>query len=1012
MDPQRWKQIKATLAAALERRGQDRAAYLDGVGASDPDLAGEVEELLAHDAVDSFLEHPAVAPRQPGLTSGSRLGQYVIEAELGAGGMGEVYRATDTRLDRTVAIKVLPAALASDPGRRERFGREAKTIAALNHPHICTLFDVGHEAPSGVSGQAVDFLVMEHLEGETLADRLARASGSRRLATGTSAGPEPTARSLKPGVGLPLDEALTIAAQIAGALDTAHQHGITHRDLKPGNIFLTKAGAKLLDFGLAKLEDVRNAKASAEGSTKPADSLTAEGTILGTFQYMAPEQLEGQETDARTDIWAFGCVLYEMVTGVRAFEGPTQASVAGAIMSVTPPLVSVHQPAAPPVLDHVVATCLARDPDQRWQGAGDIARQLRWVMEGGSGEDVAVRARWPRWPQGRVRGLAASALLAAIATGLALWGWPGPSPRQIVRYSIVVPPTQRLTGVSGRTVAVSPTGTQVVYVADKRLYLRSLDQDDARPIGGTEDTAPLSPFFAPDGQWVGFYSGGQLKKVALAGGTPITLCRTQAVGGASWGSDGNIVFSERGYLGATTDGGFPSSVQGAMATRLAGILRVSGSGGDPEVLIPWDVERGELHSPQMLPGGQAVLFTLVTTSVLGVGGDRRILDDDQIAVQSLATGERRVVIDRGTGGRYLSTGHLVFTRGGTLFAVPFDVDRLAVNGSPVPLLTDVRPAEDIGDANVDVSRDGSLVYMPGEVRLGPRRLVWVDRDGGEAPLEAAPRAYRVLRISPDGAQVALEIRDEDEDIWIWDVRGKALRRLTFGPAVERSPAWTPDGQRVVFWSDRDGGGMFSTAADGSGSVERLTTSPHRQLPYSVTPDGSSVMFYQPSPETSWDVLALALAGDGSPEPLVQTHAADGAGVVSPDGRWLAHFSYESGGFEIYVRPFPDTAQGEWQISNGTAVYPVWAPDSQAIFYATPDGIMRVSVDTDPVFTPGDPELFVQGSFYRGASDSRFDVSADGQRFLVIREIEQPDESVQIRVVLNWTDELVARVPIP
>ena len=430
MAPDRRQQIKTTLEAALERRRRDRATYLDGVRATDPELAGEVEELLAHDLADSFLEHPAVPPGYSGLASGTRLGQYVIEAELGAGGMGEVYQATDTRLDRTVAIKVLPAELAGDPKRRERFAREAKTVAALNHPHICTLYDVGRATPSpqpspqrgdgarSAGEGAIDFLVLEYLEGESLQDRLTRGA-------------------------LPLDQALTIAIQIASALDKAHSQGITHRDLKPGNIFLTKAGAKLLDFGLAKLTEVRSAKASTGRSTKSADSLTAEGTFLGTFQYMAPEQLDGREADARTDIWAFGCLLYEMVTGQKAFEGASQASLAGAIMSVTPAPVSSCQPMSPPVLDHVVATCLARDPDQRWQGAGDVARQLRWVMEGGSRPGLPARVHPSGSSQNRGRGLVAAAMLGAVVTGVASWGLTGPSPRQVVRYSIHVPSTQR-----------------------------------------------------------------------------------------------------------------------------------------------------------------------------------------------------------------------------------------------------------------------------------------------------------------------------------------------------------------------------------------------------------------------------------------------------------------------------------------------------------------------------------------------------------------------------------------
>ena len=560
------------------------------------------------------------------LERGTRLGPYQIESPIGAGGMGEVYKATDTRLERTVAIKVLPAHVASDPERKQRFEREAKVISGLNHPHICTLYEFDNH-------EGTDFLVMEYLEGETLADRLRKGA-------------------------LPLDQALKYAIEIADALDKAHRQGVTHRDLKPANIMLTKAGAKLLDFGLAKLKPTGP---QSDASTKLADALTEQGTILGTFQYMAPEQLEGKEADARSDIWAFGCVVYEMITGRKAFEGKTQASLIGAILHKEPTALSSVEPLSPPGLDYVAQTCLAKDADDRWQSSGDLLRELKRVQAGGAISISATAIPQPALWQRPIPAVLAALLLVALG-GLAVSSLtrsaPAPS-APITRMLIVLPQAQVQTNAGWRGVAISPRGTHVVYVANRQLYLRALDDLEAQPLPGTEGSDAATPFFSPDGQWVGFFSqvDRALKKVALSGGAAVTLTAPVIPYGASWGADDTIVFGQPGQ----------------------GILRVAGAGGTPEVLVSVESTR-IAHQPQVLPGGEAVLYTL---------GTPRLWVEAEIVVEQLATGERTVVIEGGSDARYLPTGHLVYALGETLLAVPFDVERLTVTGSPVPLVEGV-----------------------------------------------------------------------------------------------------------------------------------------------------------------------------------------------------------------------------------------------------------------------------------------------------------------------------------
>ena len=621
------------------------------------------------------------SPLTMALARGTRLGPYQILAPIGAGGMGEVYRATDTRLERTVAIKVLPAHVASDPERKQRFEREAKTVAALSHPHICPVFDVGREGET-------DFLVMEYLEGETLADRLSKGA-------------------------LPLDQALRYAIEIADALDKAHRQGVTHRDLKPANIMLTKAGAKLLDFGLAKLKPTGP---QSDASTKLADALTEQGTILGTFQYMAPEQLEGKDADARTDIWAFGCVVYEMVTGQKAFEGKSQASLIGAILHKEPATLSTVEPLSPAGLDYVAQTCLGKDPDDRWQSARDLLRELKRVEAGGAAPADSAPTIAPQhlalWQ--RPMPLTLGALLIAVVAGLAVWSLTPRLTQPVSRMVVSVAPSAPVgASVSYSDVAISPDGAHIIYQTedDQALHVRAVDQLQGAPLRGAAPAG--NAFVSPDGAWVGFTNGPALMKVSILGGAPLTICEVPGVDlrGASWGADDTIVFGVRSDTG---------------------LLQVPAAGGEPELLTTPD--EGFSHRwPDILPGGSGVLFAVDPS---GPGST-----ESQIAVLDLATGVHEIIIPRGLHPRYSSTGHIVYAVEGTLRAVAFDLDTLEVTSDPVPVVEGVMTKDGSGAASFDLSESGSLIYVGGTASQAMRSLVWVDREGGEEPLPLPSRGY-------------------------------------------------------------------------------------------------------------------------------------------------------------------------------------------------------------------------------------------------------------------------------
>jgi serine/threonine-protein kinase len=901
------------------------------------------------------------------LTPGTRLGPYEVTAQIGVGGMGEVYRATDTNLGRQVAIKVLPKAFAQDADRLARFEREAKTLASLNHTNVAQIYGLerSHDTTA---------LVMELVEGPTLADRIAQGA-------------------------IPLDEALPIAKQIAEALEAAHEHGIIHRDLKPANIKVRRDGTvKVLDFGLAKaLDSSPGVTDVSQSPTITSPAMTHMGVILGTAAYMSPEQAKGRAVDKRSDIWAFGCVLYEMLTGKRAFGGETVSETLADVLKSDPSWATLPSE-IPSTLRNVLRRCLEKDPRQRVHDIADVRLALEGAFETAPAETTAVAVpRLRVWQRPAVAAVIAVSLIATA--GLAVWALMRPAASRPVWLTVALPAGQTLSFTAtdfDPGLAISADGTRIVFTnggSPPQLYVRGLDQLESQPLKGLG--WPVAPFMSPDGNWVGFFDGAILKKVTVRGGPAVTICDVGGAGGpgnagsrgASWGPDDTIVF-------ATSD---PAK----------GLLRVSAGGGEAEVLTTPDAKKGELdhYWPEVLPGGRAVLFTIVPTT----GG----IANARIAVLNLRTGEQKVLVPGGSYPRYVPTGHIVYGVAGTLRALAFDLDRLEVRSDPVPVLQRV-VTNATGAASYSVAQDGSLVYFAGEVQDVANTLVWVNRQGREEPIDAPPRTYNYPRISPDGTKVALDIRDQDNDIWIWDVTRETLTRLTFDLGSDRFPVWTPDGRRIAFTSMRAGASnLFWQAADGTGPVERLTESANEQNPTSFSPAGTRLVFYEVTSSSARDIVVLPLEGERRASPLVQTTFNERDAEVSPDGRWVAYGSNESGQSEVYVRPFPDVDGGHWQVSTGGGTRPLWARSGRELFYLVEPGrMMSVSIPPGPTFAAGKPQVMFEGRYYTGGGRS-YDVSPDGRRFLMIKEARPTGEvppPAQLIVVQNWTEELKRLVP--
>jgi serine/threonine protein kinase len=887
--PDDWARAREIFEEALARPDIERLPHVTAACAGNETLRDEVVRMLAsHDRAAGFLSTPAADLLAPGTMpslAGQQIGPYLLVLRIGAGGMGDVYRARDTRLDRTVAVKVLSARLGGDA--RARFDREARAIAGLSHPNICALYDVGEAAtPAATAGDAspsaaLRYLVMEHLEGETLAARLADGA-------------------------LPIDQALRYATQIASALEKAHRAGIVHRDLKPANLMIVKHEVKLLDFGLAK---------DAVHGVDPA--VTTPGTIVGTVQYMAPEQLRGRDADSRSDIFAFGVVLYEMLTGAKAFPGDNQLSVGAAILDREPVPLRTLVASAPPALDRVVSRCLAKDPDERWQSTSDLASELRWIAHASSSEaphEPPRRSASWRTPTLVAAALAAAAASAAVVAIGSRWLTPAPlAPGAPKHFVVTIPDYNRVSGF-----ALLPDASGIVYQSnrDERLHLQALRDEGSHPLAGTETSGGAGCIIvSPDGKWVGFGGGGRPKKVELTGGVPLPF------GGGclgSWGLDDHIV---SGGVGG-------------------GLMRTPGSGARPEVLTT--LAPGELAHmwPQWLPGGKGVVFTAM--------GKNGVIQDAAIEAVAVRDKQRRVLVKGATKPFYSPTGHLLFVRGADLFAVPFDADRLTVRGNPVRVLSGVYVGEYLG-AQVDLAADGTLAYVPGGGEELERTLLWVDRKGTTTPVPMGERPYAHLNMLPDQRGLIVEIEGATHNIWHQDLESGVLTPLTTGAGNHR-PVLSPDGRFMVYSSDRTRPRtLYLQATDGSGTAEHLTDSPGgAQNATSWSPDGRWVAFEQFGRNTNSDIWVLPMDGERRARPFLESAFAERQGAFSPDGRWMAFTTDESGRSEVMVTAFPGPGPRK-QVSTSGGSLPAFSRDGRHLFYRLADGIWDAELlSADPL----------------------------------------------------------------
>jgi serine/threonine-protein kinase len=884
------------------------------------------------------------------LSIGTKLGPYEILAALGAGGMGEVYRARDAKLGRDVALKVLPEAFARDGERMARFQREAKVLASLNHPNIATIHGLEDSGPTHA-------LVMELVEGPTLADRIKQ-------------GP------------IPIDEVVRIAKQICEGLEYAHERGIVHRDLKPANVKVTLDDAvKVLDFGLAKA--IEGDATSMDISTSPTITrmATLAGVLLGTAAYMSPEQAKAKPVDRRADIWAFGCVLYEMLVGKMAFHGESVTDTLAAVIKEEPDWSQL--PSATPLRVRVLLQrCLQKDPKQRLRDIGDARISLDEVLSGAPLEAPAP-TEVSKPPARRQQSLWAAALvLVALAAGAAVWILkPSPvNPKPVSRFTITLPPGDQFVALDYPGIALSPDGTQLAYSAVhsgmRQLYLRALDNLEAKPVPDTEGA--FSPFFSHDGQSLGFYAAARLRKIPIQGGAAITLTTDTVAYGADWSPQGTILF----------------------APNIGPIQQISDTGGPLLPLTHLALDKGETQHgwPSLLPGGHAFLF------VAGPSPQR-------ILVQSLRTGERRDLGVTGASPRYVTSGHLLYVQDGNLMAVGFDPSKLQLAGTPQPVVQGVTQLSN-GSAQYTVSATGTLAYIPGSAAGTNRQLVWVSRDGSEQILSVPPHTYVYPRISPDGRQLAVSFRDQSSQTWLYDFGRDSLTRLTFSGTENEMPVWTRDGKRIAHISNQDGlVNIYWQAADGSGGLERLTNTQETEVPSSFSPDGQLLAYVSINATTGYDIWILHMS-DHKGEPFIKTPFTESVPRFSPDGRWIAYVSDESGRYEIYVQSYPGPG-GKYQVSTEGGSEPVWNPSGKELFYRSGDKMMAAEITTTPSFSVGKSKMLFQGSYTPTTGTFPFyDVSPDGQHFLMLKPTEQGGTApTQINVVLNWFEELKQKVPV-
>jgi eukaryotic-like serine/threonine-protein kinase len=883
------------------------------------------------------------------LPAGTILGPYEILAPLGTGGMGEVYRANDRRLDRIVAIKILPANIAADSAAKQRFEREAKTISSLNHPNICVLHDIGHQ-------DGIDYIVMECVEGDT-------------LVKGLEKGP------------LPLDQALKIAAQIADALDKAHRSGIVHRDLKPGNIMLTSSGAKLLDFGLAKQTSPLATLATLTSASLNSP-ITQQGTIVGTFQYMSPEQVQGLELDGRSDIFSLGAVLYEMLTGKRAFQGKTQLSVASAIMESEPTPLSSIKPLTPVNLDHAIRRSLAKDRDDRWQTARDFSSELKWIGENSRAASSATGTRiepvkmslWRRSLPWLLCSLLAASLLAVI-----LFWSRGKNNSQPNYFYAQLPFTVESMAMApdGHTAAV--TGKLEPERA-KTLWLHEVGSREAKSLSDTDGA--VFPFWSPDGKSLGFFAEGKLKKLDITGGPVQTICDAPTGRGGTWNKDGVILFTPSGQLAN-------------------GLYRVSASGGTATPITIPDASRGEdTHRwPMFLPDQKHFLY--LAANVSGK------TEPDAIYIGALNSDEKKFVTKATANAVYVAPGYILFYRDKTLFAQRFDASKLELSGEAMPIVTDISYLPRIVHAAYAASDTGLLVAQSGS-GVALSRLVWYDRKGNETGAASKPDVYSNIDLALDGKSIAVDKTDPEStnaDIFTYDIQRDAMRRLTFNPAIDAMPVWSPDGARILFASSRNQKfDLFVKNTDGSQEEKLLdfdNAGKADRYPYDWSRDGKYILY------TRGTELWVATWPELKARSFLVAPGMIKKAQFSPDGKWVAYASNESGKFEIYVTSFPG-AQGKWQVSTAGGTQPRWRGDTKELFYIAPDGkIMAAPVTAGATFDAGAPTALFQAharEFFATSEQVSYDISKDGQRFLINTQVKSADTQ-PMSVILNWDTDL-------
>jgi Tol biopolymer transport system component len=885
---------------------------------------------------------------------GQTLGNYSIEQELGAGGMGVVYRATDSKLGRQVAIKVLPQAFARHTERLARFEREARMLASLNHPNIAAIHGLEECGD-------VHYLILELVPGLTLAQRLAE-------------GP------------LHVEEALGVCRQIAEALEAAHEKAIVHRDLKPANVKITPEGkVKVLDFGLAKALE---APSSSSPEFSQAPTVTAEateiGVVLGTAAYMSPEQARGRPVDKRADIWAFGCVLFEALARRRAFRGETTSDSMAAVLTAEPDW-GVLPESTPPNIRALLRRCLEKDPRRRLRDIGDAAIEIDDALAGRGGSAMpAARAAPSKY--GLLAGATAGFLAGALIVTLAVQPWrQSVPPRGVTRFAIPFAPGQVFRTSNSPQLTISPDSSRVAYSpGGQQVFVRAIDQQDARPIA---DAVGGAPFFSPDGKWLAFYHPPTetIRKVALSGGAPVALASASGIAGGTWGEDGNIVWA------------------------FFDLLSVPAAGGPAKTLLKADNKSGErfYRQPWYLPGGKAILFT--------IGRDNtQSFNDAQIAVLSLETGQKKILIEGGMCPRYSPTGHLVYARAGSLLAVTFDIKKLVVKGQPFPVVDGVFTSTSTGMAAYTISPTGDLAYAPGPVDTGERQPSWVDRKGTAKPLPLRPRPYLHPRLSPDDTQLAVEIEEAAHNSYFYDIARDVLTPISFDGATHW-PVWTARGDRIAFRSGRTTPmSLWWMPADRSGPDERLVPADGQyQNPESWSPDGRTLLFTQRSRDAGVDIYVFSMDGDRKSRPLVQTKFDEGSPKFSPDGKWVAYCSNESGQKEVYVTPYPGPG-ARIQVSNGGGSDPVWRRKGGELYYRLGDDMMVVTVAVQPKLTLSKPRVLWTGNYSHGtssqcglagATSTNYDVTADGERFVMIQEKAGDAVARQVNVVLGWAEEL-------